>query len=211
MPNWCYNTIEIEGPKAAIDKFEKHLDDTKGKDWFSYFVKPETELKDDEWYGWNLENYGCKWNCDAYDWQRVEPESISFTFDSPWAPPIALYHNIENIEIEDIAGNIDYYRVSAQYLEEGMQFVGRFDDGQDECYEYSDLESLDDIPEEIIENWGIRDRMLDDLEQEEWLNEQEDELSEEEMAKRLEELKAEFEKLTLEENNDDQKTEKSKD
>ena len=56
MPNWCYNTIEIEGPKAEIDKFEKHLDNTKGENWFSYFIQMPEELKEDGWYGWNIEN-----------------------------------------------------------------------------------------------------------------------------------------------------------
>lgn len=45
--------------------------------------------------------------------------------------------------------------------------MGRFIDGEDEYYEYSDLESLDNIPEELVEHWGVRDRMEDDLENEE--------------------------------------------
>ncbi len=205
MPNWCYNTIRVRGPQRELDKFEKHLNDTDGKDWFSYFVKPDHELKDDEWYGWNLENYGCKWNCDANDWHRDDEETISFTFDSPWGPPIALYENIENIELESESGYIDYFRVDAEYLEEGMQFMGRFIDGEDEYYEYSDLESLDSIPEELVEHWGIRDRMIDD---EEWDaddslieddgDEEETNMTEEDLAKALDELKAEFDKLMVE-------------
>ena len=166
MPNWCYNTIEIEGPKRAIDTFEKHLDDTAGKQWFSYFIQIP-EASKEEWYGWNLENYGCKWNCDAIDWHRINDNTIGFTFDSPWGPPIALYENIECIELESEWGSIDYYKVKAEYLEEGMQFMGQFVDGSDEYYEYTDLESLDEIPESLVEHWGVRDRMEDDLENEE--------------------------------------------
>ena len=198
MPNWCYNTIELEAPQREIDKFEKHLDDTAGKEWFSYFLQIPEESKD-EWYGWNIENYGCKWNCDAIDWNRTSDTSISFTFDSPWGPPIALYKNIEWIELENEWGSIDYYKVTARYLEEGMQFMGQFIDGEDENYEYSDLESLDEIPESLVEHWGIRDRMLDEMEEEEWpLEEVEIEMTDEEMAQRLEELKAEFDKLPVE-------------
>jgi hypothetical protein len=199
MPNWCYNTIEIEGPKRAIDTFEKHLDDTAGKEWFSYFFQIPEEFKEDGWYGWNLENYGVKWNCDAYDWDRTSDTSIAFTFDSPWGPPIALYENIECIELENEWGTIDYYKVTARYLEEGMQFMGQFIDGEDENYEYSDLESLDEIPESLVEHWGIRDRMMDEMEEEDlWTTPEEEELSDEEMTQRLEELKAEFDKLPVE-------------
>ena len=167
MPNWCYNTIEIEGPKAEIDKFEKHLDNTKGENWFSYFIQMPEELKEDGWYAFNVENYGVKWNCDASQWHRIDDRTIGFTFDSPWAPPIVLYENIESMELESESGYIDYFKVKAEYLEEGVSFMGRFIDGEDEYYEYSDLESLDDIPEELVEHWGVRDRMEDDLENEE--------------------------------------------
>lgn len=197
MPNWCCNTVEIEGPKRAIDTFEKHLEDTAGKEWFSYFIQIPEELKEDGWYQWNVDNYGVKWNCDASDWQRIDDKSISISFDSPWAPPIVLYENIESIELENEWGTIDYYKVNAKYLEEGMSFMGRYIDSDDEYYEYSDLESLDEIPEELVEYWGVRDRMLDEMEEEDlweedlWATPEEDE----------EELKAELDKLSVEDDN----------
>ena len=40
-----------------------------------------------------------------------------------------------------------------------MQFVGKFSDGSDDYYEYSDVESLNDIPEDIIENWNLRENV----------------------------------------------------
>jgi len=207
MPNWCYNTIEIEGPKRAIDTFEKHLDDTDGKEWFSYFLQIPEASKDD-WYGWNLENYGCKWNCDAIDWERTSDESIAFTFDSPWGPPIALYENIENIELENEWGTIDYYRVTAKYLEEGVQFMGQFVDGSDEQYEYSDLDSLNEIPEDLVEHWGVRDRFeenddwpLEEMEEDNnpSYEPDEDEFGDQEEA--MEKLKADFDKLPVEDDN----------
>lgn len=199
MPNWCYNTIEIEGPQNEIDKFEKHLDDTKGKEWFSYFIPIPEELKEDGWYTFNVENYGVKWNCDAIDWQRIDERTIGFTFDSPWAPPITLYENIESMELESESGYIDYFKVKAEYLEEGVSFMGRFIDGEDEYYEYSDLESLDDIPEELVEHWGVRDRMEDDLENDDdWSLE---EYTEEQATADLEKLKADFDKLMVEDDN----------
>ena len=181
MPNWCNNTITIRGEKEDIDRFESFLKEKDGKEWFDFFRPCPQELKDvgnvtfdhtnekllekygaADWYSWSVNNWGCKWNCDAQDWTR-EDDSISFWFDSPWGPPTELYTFICN--------DTDF-AVDAEYHEEGMCFVGRFFDGEDESYEYSDVESLDDIPEELIESWNLRE-MLE--ERAEWEEEDEDE------------------------------------
>lgn len=184
MPNWCNNTITIRGEKEDIDRFESFLNEKNGKEWFDFFQPCPQELQDggpvgfndaprpdlvekygsSNWYDWSVNNWGCKWNCDAQDWTR-EDDSISFWFDSPWCPPIGLYSFISN--------DTDF-AVDAGYHEEGMCFVGRFVDGEDECYEYSDVDSLDDIPESIIDNWNLRE-MLE--ERAEW--EEDDEFEEE--------------------------------
>ena len=118
-----------------------------------------------DWYSWNVTNWGCKWNCDAQDWVRNDENSISFWFDSPWGPPTELYQRICNGEFGE---ELEVY---AGYHEEGMAFVGYFDNGSDESYEYSDLESLDSIPEYIIDEWNLRE-MLE--ERAEWESEDEE-------------------------------------
>lgn len=145
MPNWCGNTVTIRGEDDVINRVEQHLKNTNGKSFFDAFVPP---CPNDNWYEYNVENYGCKWNCDAYEWER-SGDSIFITFDSPWAPPIQLY---ETMEEQGLA-------VDASYSEPGCAFVGRFVDGEDEYYEYTDIESLDDIPEELVESWGLREMM----------------------------------------------------
>jgi hypothetical protein len=147
MPNWCYNTLEISASKEKLDEFESKLNDSKGENFFDLFVEPCTD--ETGWYEYNLEKYGCKWNCNANSWERTSEETILFMFDSPWGPPLALYEKLEEDEIG----------VCAEYYESGMCFVGRYSNGVDECYEYSDLDSLDNIPEDLIESWGIRESM----------------------------------------------------
>jgi hypothetical protein len=189
MPNWCSNSITLAGSAEDITKFEKFLNEKNGKDWFDFFLPCPQELKDggpvgfsaeppddrekqllekygaSDWYTWSVNNWGCKWNCDAQDWNRKDNE-ITFWFDSPWGPPTELYSHIYR--------DTDF-AVDAEYHEEGMCFVGRFADGEDESYEYSDLNSLNEIPDDLIENWNIRD-MLE--EQAEWDNEDEEEFEE---------------------------------
>lgn len=168
MPNWCSNNFELTGSKEQIDAFENFLVTNEGDDWFDFFLPTPAELKetvspnrDDEqseillekygasdWYSWNVTNWGTKWNCNAIDWLREE-NTIRFWFDSAWAPPIALYTFLES----------EGYSVRATYYEPGMGFVGYFAEGFDDCYEYSDLESLDDVPEHLVEEYNIRESL----------------------------------------------------
>ena len=151
MPNWCNNTIKIQSEKKRIDEFESFLNENDGKDWFTFFRPLPEDLQNDGWYEWSINNWGCKWNCDANDWQRIDENTISFWFDSPWGPPLALYEFMVDEEFD----------VRASYHEEGMAFVGEFVDGFDNCYEYEDLDSLDYIPEHLIEDWNLRDLLED--------------------------------------------------
>lgn len=151
MPNWCNNTIKVQATKERIDEFEKFLNENDGKEWFTHFRPLPEELTNEGWYEWSINNWGCKWNCDANDWQRIDENTISFWFDSPWGPPLALYEFMVDEEFD----------VRASYHEEGMAFVGEFVDGFDNCYEYEDLDSLDYIPEHLIEDWNLRDLLED--------------------------------------------------
>ena len=178
MPNWCSNTIEIEGTKEQINTFVSFLDEQNGKNWFNFFRPCPQELVDTvsgfvgedkqsvheaqqksniekyghaDWHSWSIDNWGTKWNCDAQDWMKIEnpsedQASVTFWFDSAWSPPTALYEFIES--------NSEFI-VTASYLEEGMSFVGQFSGGMDECYEFSDLDSLEEIPEELVDEWNL--------------------------------------------------------
>ena len=163
MPNWCSNTIEIEGTKEQINAFVSFLDEQNGKEWFTFFKPTPPELKEEGWYEWNIENWGTKWNCDAQDWVKVEnpnadESSVTFWFDSAWSPPTALYEFIEATSTLNI---------KASYNEGGMGFVGEFVDGVDECFNYESLEDLENIPEHLVDEWNLAEQME--------MNEEEDE------------------------------------
>jgi len=189
MPNWCNNTFELVAAKDKVLEFQKFLDEKDGKDWFDFFAPCPQELKDvgdvsfhqtneqllekygyADWYSFGISEWGCKWNCDAQDWTRDDDNTITFWFDSwfdsPWGPPTELYQNISDGKFGDDLN------VFAEWHEEGMAFVGRFEYGSVENYEYSDLDSLDNIPDDLLENWNIRE-MLED--RAEWEDEDEEE------------------------------------
>jgi hypothetical protein len=176
MPNWCSNTIELKNTREKVQEFENFLSDNEGKNWFDFFAPCPQELLDvgavdpkitneqliekygyADWYSFGVGEWGCKWNCDAQDWHVEEAGDdkfvIKFWFDSPWGPPDTLYDTINDPVDEN------GWSVYAEWNEEGMQFVGYFDEGFGDTYEYSDVESLDNIPEFLVDNWNLRESL----------------------------------------------------
>ena len=141
MPIWCYNSLNIcHTDKDKIDAIEKALENQE--EWFS-LIHPRPEQAD--WYEWNMENWGTKWEPQADDteYERLEDNKITITFQTASSPPIELYKFMEENE----------YTVKAMYHEESNTFIGRYSNGLDECFEYDmdDLATIEAIPEELVE------------------------------------------------------------
>ena len=165
MPNWCDNQITITGPNSVIDKIEKIVkaDDTHENTGLLNFFKPmPKELEGttspsssakkpqpmvegfDNWYDWRVENWGTKWElCEFYGVDRqhlndsLDESIISFGFSSAWAPPINAY--------EQFLRDNENCSLKAYYYEGGCDFMGEWDNGQDDCYTPSDYKSTDDF------------------------------------------------------------------
>ncbi len=164
MPNWCNNNISITGPNSVIDKIEKITKEEDNKNGLLQFFNPmPKELEGttspsssadkpqpmidgfDCWYDWRVENWGTKWEvCEFYGVDRQyhsennEGEStITFGFDSAWAPPINAYDQF-------LRDNSDC-SLKAWYYEGGCDFMGEWDNGQDDCYQPSNYKSDDDF------------------------------------------------------------------
>lgn len=184
MPNWCSNNVTFYNEDVnEVNAFEEYLNEMNARDeepgLFDAFV-PRPVEEDDNWYDWNIANWGTKWEVTFVSMQRVDKNTIKLSFDTAWAPPGAFY--------ETVARETSWI-VSATYFEPGMAFVGRCIEGVDEFYEYSDIESLDTIPQDLVEEFGIREMM------EEWESE-EDEFGDDEMLAALNDLKKEFDNMT---------------
>lgn len=167
MPNWCSNILQIRGTEEQIASIKEKLDEKEGKNFFDIFVPNAEDAGQgdgEKWYQYNLDNYGCKWNCDAYDYSvDGEGTNLTINFDSPWAPPIALYDTLYN-ELD--------LGVLAYYDECGMAFCGRYEDGDDYYYDYSGM-SADEMEEEIPDD--INDMFSLSENRREWEEENEEE------------------------------------
>jgi len=188
MPNWCDNQITITGPNSVIDKIEKIVKEEKDGDGLLNFFHPmPKQLEDttspsssadkpqpmvegfDNWYDWRVENWSTKWEVNEFygvDRQHLndslDESTISFGFSSAWSPPINAYQTfIMNMSEK----NLDV-SVKAYYYEGGCDFMGCWDNGDDDCYAPSELKSTDDwwndgIGAELDEMFNITESMAE--------------------------------------------------
>ena len=148
MPNWCDNLVTLRhSDKTKIDALEQELSKEDPRVFNS--LRPIPADKEEDWYDWNVSNWGTKWDASVHDWGRDDNE-IWISFDSAWSPPTTLYEFLLDSD----------WDVSAYYHEGGMGFCGKFttEDG-DEYYEYdmSDRSSIEELPEDIENYAGLLD------------------------------------------------------
>ena len=177
MPNWCSNTLVLEHEDPKMVK--RALDAFVAGRFLDEFIPVPEELRDavadhstnealiekygySDWYGFCVNEWGTKWDVgNDVGINEIKENSIVVYFDSAWAPPIAAYEKLEDLG----------FKVDAMYNEPGMAFAGKYQDGQDDYYEYSDLsidEVLAELPKELDETFGITEMMAEyDTEDEE--------------------------------------------
>jgi len=130
-------------------------------------LRPRPAEFEEEWYGWNIENWGTKWEASVYDFERLDDNNIKINFDTAWGPPIALYDYLfEN-----------GYDTTAYYDECGMGFCGKYEYGSDDQYDYTDMDSAqvqDEIPSDIDEMFAISEQMQDREAEEQGMQEDDD-------------------------------------
>jgi hypothetical protein len=136
MPNHCYQSVWIRGPRAVV----QHLHDQLTRHGrFCDAVVPmplepwlvEDSFDDLGWYGWRVNNWGTKWDlCDVQCLTDYEPRDkdqgfFSFNCWTAWAPPIPVWERLVALGCE----------VHANYEDEGSGFEGTWINGEDQCWE----------------------------------------------------------------------------
>jgi len=180
MPNWCSCHITVRGSnqreiaeiadamregrfcQSIIPTHEDLL-----RDGASTSGGPNAELYDQiraenlerhgygNWYDFQVARWGTKWDVDCHDIQ-VEDDglTVSTPFDSAWSPPMGIAEELVNRGLS----------VTLYYYESGMGFVGKFEDGYDDCYELSGENSQTvraAIGDELDDFWGISESMAE--------------------------------------------------
>ena len=176
MPNWCNNGITIRhADPAMIDRVIKGkdgllmeflptpqalLDTTAGSFGDSEKQRELERLQEEnfqkygakDWYDWNCNNWGTKWDFNLENIDRPDPNTVTAAFDTAWAPPIEAYNKLLDLGFE----------IEAMYYEPGMCFVGKYDNGFDDCIEYAGATAAtvrELIGEELDDYFGISEEM----------------------------------------------------
>jgi hypothetical protein len=153
MPNWCWNNVTVTHPdKSKIEVLVAELQ-KKIPELFNLIRPvPETEK---ESYSWCRDNWGTKWDIEPEDWELHNDGSLSFSFNSAWSPPIALYDFMTE----------QGYQIDALYHEDGVGFIGKYHDGVDECYDTDG--DIEEIPEDLIEYGDLRNLLNEENDEDE--------------------------------------------
>jgi hypothetical protein len=106
------------------------------------------------WYDFCVAEWGTKWDVGGDGEAQDIEGGLVLSFDSAWAPPTNAY--VRLIE--------QGFKVYAMYYEPGMCFAGVWDNGEDDYYEYGDMNSdevADTLPAELDEAFCISQSMAD--------------------------------------------------
>jgi hypothetical protein len=94
MPNWVYNKIEIKGDESTLDLIDRSVrnesEDSDERTPFTYQnILPRPAESEADWYNWNIQNWGTKWDASDVESQRT-PGLLAYRFSSPWSPPVPV-------------------------------------------------------------------------------------------------------------------------
>lgn len=104
MPNWVYNSLSIEGEEAQAIKEKLVKVTEQGVFPLSFMniiaptdieryekvvgsLDPENRVHPDNWYNWNIRNWGTKWDAGSPAIVEDTPEKVRYTFETAWSAP----------------------------------------------------------------------------------------------------------------------------
>lgn len=143
MPNWCNNSILIEGPADKIRALWEQAqtvtaaDGNEERGGLLSTLRPEPDYLAvgvdpafptvsgtmPDWWNWRVENWGTKWDVTVDDLHYKELPGgracIAGSFESAWSPPIAAFDHYAQ-------ANPDC-ELELKYFEPGMSFIGVWD------------------------------------------------------------------------------------
>ena len=197
MPNYCYNTLSVtsdnfEDIKLFFDSNKSINNQDNNDNSLLSFEKsvPKPEIEED-WYNWNIQNWGTKWdaidvvinNESEEEFSLENTNELIYTFSTAWGPALTW--------LETVSKKYPNLCFENEYFESGMDFYGKriYSNGElsediemnlsEYNWEKVDKElllqvikekvnldeeyELEDLVEEVVEDYGNNDEYLDNI------------------------------------------------
>jgi hypothetical protein len=202
MTNWCLNKVLIKVPNNKLLKKLKNALDQEtdspnyvqlsdgrivsegATDLFNQLVPRPPEISEHQNFSeWEIANWGTKWDAKPRDTYWPDKYTVNFEILTALGPPIAFFENLERMG----------YLVNGYYLEELTGLLGVYYEGNNETYEYQNLNAdqmENDLPSWVNQLFSLIDHTRS--------NEQEvDDDEGNDLLQGLEDLKKEFDELVI--------------
>ncbi len=179
MPNWCNNWVEVGHEDPA--KVQELADAMNRGEFCNHVIPVPEDLKiiagsvgdpveqaelerktranvekygAGNWYDFCTSRWGTKWDVGGDGQADIADDGLSMnaSFDSAWAPPVGVYDALVE----------QGYTVRAYYYESGMCYAGVYDNGADDCQDFSNMTAKqveDIIDPDLDECMGITEGM----------------------------------------------------
>lgn len=167
MPNWCSNTLSVSAyEEGSMNEFYDFLERIKGLDEegntsdFSFHSLVPRPKDEEDWYHWNIANWGTKWDVSEVS-VSVEEEYAYFNFQTAWSPP--------EVWVRKIAPMFPNLTLQLTYHEGGMGFAGKLVMEGEEIFEDFSVGTEDelywDLATEGMTDEEIEDNAMERIEQ----------------------------------------------
>jgi hypothetical protein len=89
MPNWVHNTLIITADDETIAETRNLLAESDETPVTFQKLVPRPPEEDDNWYTWNVANWGTKWDARGASLER-DPGVLRYSFETAWSPPMPV-------------------------------------------------------------------------------------------------------------------------
>ena len=128
MPNHCYQSVYLQGPRAVVQELYYQL--TEHNRFCDAVISMPLDSVVDG-YSWRVEKWGTKWDvAEAEITQDIDVSAneieawFAFRCWTAWAPPVPVWDKLHALGVT----------VEAEYQDEGMMFEGEYSGGENRSW-----------------------------------------------------------------------------
>lgn len=116
MPNWCCNSIFIEGDVKRFRQTLRKPDECGEVPAFCFHATVPRDPGTSGWYEANLASWGTKWDASEPEIVEETDERVIINCETAWSPPLNWAVNCHRLYPETT--------ITVAYCEQGMNFYG---------------------------------------------------------------------------------------